>query len=135
MRLFALRIALPSCFKAALVPSSASILQQLAAVIADRQQNPSERSYTNRLLAGGVPQVSAKITEEAAEVVEAAAEPGNEGQAHLVREAADLVYHLMVLLACRGASLADVEAELARRFGISGLDEKASRTHSTNSGS
>ena len=109
------------------MPSSAHILEQLAGVIVDRQQHPSETSYTTRLLAGGVPKICGKITEEAAEVVEAAAEPGEAGQAHLVREAADLMYHLLVLLTCRGASLADVEAELARRFGISGLEEKASR--------
>ncbi len=99
-------------------------------MIADRQQNPSERSYTTRLLSGGVSKIAAKITEEAAEVVEAAAEPGAEGQSHLVREAADLIYHLLVMLACRGTSLREVEVELARRFGISGLDEKASRPHS-----
>ncbi len=109
--------------------STSGILQQLAAVIADRQQNPSERSYTTQLLQGGVPKIGDKITEEAAEVVEAAAEPGEEGQAHLVREAADLLYHLMVMLAYRGTTLEAVEAELGRRFGISGLDEKASRAH------
>ncbi len=114
--------------------ASSGILQQLSAVIAQRQQNPSERSYTTQLLQGGVPKIGAKITEEAAEVVEAAAEPGEEGQAHLVREAADLIYHLLVMLACRGTSLEAVEAELARRFGISGLDEKASRAHSGEKG-
>mgnify|MGYP000497042303 CR=1 FL=1 len=79
------------------------------------------------MFAGGVPKIGAKITEEAAEVVEAAGEPGSEGQAHLVREAADLLYHLMVLLAHREVRLDEVESELARRFGISGIDEKASR--------
>lgn len=97
------------------------------AVIEDRRANPSEKSYTNRLLEGGVAKVGAKVTEEAAEVVEAAGEPGDEGRAHTVREAADLVYHLFVLLGVRDIPLAEVEAELARRFGISGLDEKASR--------
>jgi phosphoribosyl-ATP pyrophosphohydrolase len=98
------------------------------AVIEDRKANPSEKSYTNRLLAGGVIKIGEKISEEAAEVVEAASEPGAEGQQHLVREAADLVYHLLVMLAHRDTTLAQVEAELARRFGISGLDEKAART-------
>jgi phosphoribosyl-ATP pyrophosphohydrolase len=78
-------------------------------------------------LSGGIPVIGGKVTEEAAEVVEAAGEPGDEGRQHLVREAADLIYHLLVLLAHRDAKLSDVEAELARRFGISGLEEKASR--------
>jgi len=97
------------------------------AVIDQRRANPSAKSYTSQLLAGGVSKIGGKITEEAAEVVEAAAEPGDEGRAHLVREAADLVYHLLVLLASRQATLAEVEAELARRFGISGIEEKAKR--------
>jgi phosphoribosyl-ATP pyrophosphohydrolase len=106
---------------------SDSIFARLMAVIEDRKANPSDKSYTNRLLAGGVAKIGAKVTEEAAEVVEAAGEPGDEGRAHTVREAADLVYHLFVLLGVRDIPLAEVEDELARRFGISGLDEKASR--------
>jgi phosphoribosyl-ATP pyrophosphohydrolase len=97
------------------------------AVIANRQANPSEKSYTNKLLAGGVAKIGAKITEEAGEVVEAAGEPGEPGRQHLIYEAADLTYHLFVLLAHQNVKLAEVEAELARRFGVSGLDEKASR--------
>lgn len=97
------------------------------ATIESRKANPSEKSYTSQLLAGGTKRIGAKITEEAAEVVEAAGEPGDAGREHLVREAADLIYHLLVLLAHRVSSLDEVEAELARRFGISGLEEKASR--------
>ncbi|MGH7139518.1 MAG: phosphoribosyl-ATP diphosphatase [Pirellulales bacterium] len=104
-----------------------TVLARLMATILDRKTNPAEKSYTAKLLAGGVPAIGGKITEEAAEVVEAAGEPVDEGRQHLVREAADLVYHLLVMLAHRDAGLADVEAELARRFGISGLEEKASR--------
>lgn len=95
--------------------------------IQDRQANPSEKSYTSKLLAGGVPKIGAKITEEAAEVVEAAGEPGDAGRAHFVYECGDLVYHLMVMLAHKGVSLTELEAELARRFNKSGLEEKASR--------
>jgi phosphoribosyl-ATP pyrophosphohydrolase len=109
------------------VNESSSIFARLMAVIEDRKAHPSEKSYTNRLLDGDVTKVGAKVTEEAAEVVEAAGEPGDDGRSHTVREAADLVYHLFVLLAVRDIPLAEVEAELARRFGISGLDEKASR--------
>jgi phosphoribosyl-ATP pyrophosphohydrolase len=97
------------------------------AVIEDRKAHPPAKSYTNSLLAGGVEKIGGKIREEAEEVVEAAGEPGEPGRQHLVREASDLIYHLFVMLAHRDTPLADVEAELARRFGISGIDEKASR--------
>lgn len=103
------------------------ILAQLMAVVEDRRRNPPERSYTTSLFAGGVEKIGRKIVEEAAEVVEAAAEPSEEGRTHLIREAADLIYHLFVMLGHREVSLAEVEAELAKRFGISGLDEKAAR--------
>jgi phosphoribosyl-ATP pyrophosphohydrolase len=102
-------------------------LAQLMAVIEDRRANPPAKSYTTTLFAGGVPKIGDKIREEAGEVVEAAAEPDEAGRQHLIRESADLIYHLFVMMAHRGVSLSDVEAELARRAGISGLDEKASR--------
>jgi len=109
------------------MPENSTIFARLMAVIEDRRANPSEKSYTNRLLEGGVPKIGAKISEEAAEVVEAAGEPGDAGRAHTIREAADVLYHLFVLLAARQITLEEVENELAGRFGISGLDEKASR--------
>jgi phosphoribosyl-ATP pyrophosphohydrolase len=102
-------------------------LDALEQTIAARAASPSEKSYTNQLLAGGVERIGAKVIEEAAEAVEAAGEPGNAGREHLVREAADLLYHLLVLLEHQKCSLAEVEAELARRAGVSGLDEKAAR--------
>jgi phosphoribosyl-ATP pyrophosphohydrolase len=104
------------------------ILAQLMAVIEDRKASPPAKSYTTALFAGGVAKIGEKVREEAEEVVEAAGEPGEEGRGHLIREAADLIYHLFVMLGHRDVKLAEVEAELARRFGISGLDEKASRT-------
>jgi phosphoribosyl-ATP pyrophosphohydrolase len=61
------------------------------------------------------------------EVVEAAGEPGDTGREHFIREVGDLVYHLLVLMRQRNCSLADLEAELTRRFGVSGLEEKAKR--------
>ena len=103
-------------------------LDQLEQTIRERQQaGQADKSYTARRLAGGIPKIGPKVTEEAAEVVEAAAEPDEAGREHTIREAADVVYHLMVLMAARGVELAEVERELARRFGMSGLDEKASR--------
>lgn len=100
------------------------VLESLEGVIASRKGGDPDRSYTSRLLAGGVDASGAKVTEEAGELVAAA---GNESDDRVVSEAADLVYHMLVLLAARDLSLAQVEDELARRFGISGLEEKASR--------
>ena len=105
-----------------------SIVTQLMQVIEDRKANPPERSYTTTLFRGGVNKIGGKVLEEAREVVEAAGEPGDAGRRHLVAETADVVYHLLVLLADRGGRWHDVEAELGRRFGVSGLDEKAART-------
>jgi len=109
-------------------PPSEPVLHAIAAVIAARKsQPPGERSYVAKLLAGGVPAIGAKVMEEAAEVVEAAGEPGDAGREHLVKEVADLVFHALVMLGCRDADWADVERELARRFGVSGVAEKESR--------
>ena len=97
------------------------------AIIEDRKANPPPKSYTTALFAGGTAKIGEKIREEAAEVGAAADEPGDAGRAHLIYEAADLIYHLFVMLGYRDIKLAEVEAELARRFGMSGLDEKAAR--------
>ena len=99
-------------------------LDRLFAVIEARKSADPGSSYTAKLLAGGTTAITAKITEEAAEVVAAALAEGHEA---LTRESADLLYHLCVLWADRGIQPADVWADLARREGVSGLDEKASR--------
>jgi len=99
--------------------------ESLERVVAARKADPSARSYTSRLLAGGPPAIGGKVTEEAGELAAAA---DHETDDRVVAEAADLLYHMIVLLASRGVGLARVEDELARRFGISGLDEKASRS-------
>lgn len=110
---------------------NSSAFHQLIATIEERRAKflagEAAKSYTASLLAGGVSKIGAKVAEEAQEVIEAAGEAGEEGRQHLVREAADLLYHLFVLMAHRDVSLAEVEAELSRRSGVSGLDEKASR--------
>ena len=113
------------------VSDATSIFAQLMSVIEDRKRERPEKSYTTKLFDGGVPKIGAKITEEAAEVVEAAGEPGEAGRTHTIAEAADLIYHLFVMLGYRDIPIGDVEAELARRFGISGLDEKAARGKQT----
>jgi len=105
-----------------------SVLAQLMAVLEDRKVNPPPNSYTARLYAGGDAKIGAKLLEQAHELVEAAGETGEQGRRHLIYEAADVIYHLLVLLAFHQVRLEDVEAELQRRFGQSGLDEKASRT-------
>ena len=100
---------------------------ELMATLEERKRQPSARSYTNTLLSDGLEKIAAKLREETAEVIEAAGEPGAAGRGHVVHEAADVLYHLFVLLTFCDVSLADVAAELARRSGRSGLDEKASR--------
>jgi phosphoribosyl-ATP pyrophosphohydrolase len=100
------------------------VLERLEAVILSRRAEAADRSYTSRLLAGGVAKIGGKVTEEAGELVAAAA---GETDDRVVSEAADLLYHTLVLLAARDLRLSAVEAELARRFGVSGLDEKAAR--------
>jgi phosphoribosyl-ATP pyrophosphohydrolase len=107
--------------------SEQHILARLMAVIADRKINPPAKSYTTSLFAGGVEKIGGKIREEAEEVIEAAGEPGEEGRRHLILEAGDLIYHLLVMLGHREVKLAEVESELAKRFGMSGIDEKHSR--------
>ena len=104
-----------------------SVLGRLMALIEVRKRTRPQASYTTRLLDGGLEAIGGKVREESAEVVAAAAEPGEVAKNHVVHEAADLIYHLFVLLAHKGVRLADVEAELERRFGSSGLDEKALR--------
>lgn len=109
----------------------ASIMQALMGVIRERKtREADERSYVAGLMRGGVAKIGGKIVEEAAEVVEAGDEPDDAGREHLVKEVADLVFHAMVLLGYRDCDWSDVEAELARRFGISGIEEKASRGRS-----
>ena len=102
-------------------------LDILEDTIAERAAAPSGDSYTATLLAGGVDAIGIKIFEEAAELVEAAAEPASAGPQHFVHEAADLLYHVLVLLRYKNVTVADVESELAGRFGVSGIEEKASR--------
>lgn len=98
-------------------------------VIESRRSTPAERSYTTQLFLAGTAKIGDKILEEAAEVVEAAGESDLQTRRkQLIHESADLMYHLLVMLAHHEITIESLESELARRFGISGLDEKASRT-------
>lgn len=109
---------------------SPTVFSQLMNVIQDRKANPPERSYTTKLFSGGTAKIGAKIVEEAHEVVQAAHEVTQDAsqRGHLIYEACDLIYHLLVMLGYHDIPLDDVESELARRFGVSGLDEKDART-------
>jgi len=88
-------------------------IEALVATIQERKNHPREGSYTCKLLAAGDAEMLKKIGEEAAEVLVAGA---LEGRERLIYEAADLIYHLLVLLVARGLDWADVEEELRRRF-------------------
>ncbi len=100
------------------------ILDRLAAAIENRKGGDPQRSYVARLLANGEDSVLKKIGEEATETVMA----GKSGDRRaIVHEMADLWFHCLVALAHYGLKPADVLAELERREGISGIDEKAAR--------
>lgn len=107
--------------------SHSDMLDRLMAQVHQRARELPPDSYTTRLIAGGVEKMGAKITEEAAEVVDAAISNASPDNQHLIYEACDLIYHLWVLLGARGVTVDDLRNELARREGVSGLAEKQSR--------
>ena len=92
--------------------------------VQERAAASAEVSYTRKLIDKGVAHCAKKLGEEAVETVLAAV---GEDRDHLIAEAADLLYHFLVVLQARGVSLEEVEDALARRTGQSGLEEKASR--------
>jgi phosphoribosyl-ATP pyrophosphohydrolase/phosphoribosyl-AMP cyclohydrolase len=104
----------------------AAVLSRLEQVIASRRASTAEKSYVKSLFAGGMGKMLGKIAEEQGEL---AVELGNEAAPaqKIVHEAADLLFHVMVALAARDVPIAQVFAELERRFGTSGHDEKAAR--------
>lgn len=101
-------------------------LSRLAATIAQRRTADPETSWVARLNARGVPVIARKLGEEAVETVVAALSGSRE---ELVGEAADLLFHLMVLLDAKDVPFEEVLAELERRDGTSGIAEKAARDH------
>ncbi len=100
------------------------VLQRLAALIHSRRQDSATKSYTRELLDAGPERCAKKLGEEATETVIAAL---CSDKAALAREAADLLYHLLVLLDSRQLPWSDVLDELEQRMGTSGLAEKAAR--------
>ena len=101
-----------------------SVLTRLAATIAARKGTDPETSWTAKLLASGPDKCAEKFGEEA---IEAIIEAVKGDRARLTAEAADVIYHLLVMLAARDLTLGDVLAELERREGTSGVVEKARR--------
>ena len=99
-------------------------LTRLEATIAQRMSASPDESYVAKLNSKGLAKIAQKVGEEATETVIAAVSGSKE---ELVGEGADLLFHLLVLLQAKGVALDDVCAELDRREGLSGLDEKASR--------
>ncbi|MDF1581949.1 MAG: phosphoribosyl-ATP diphosphatase [Methyloprofundus sp.] len=100
------------------------ILTELTAILEQRKQQSADSSYVASLYAKGLDTILKKIGEEATETV-IAAKDGNKEQ--IIYETADLWFHCMVMLADQGLSADDVLNELQRRFGLSGLTEKAQR--------
>ena len=106
-------------------------LQKLAAIIEERKSAAPDSSYVAQLNHKGLEKILAKVAEEADETIEAAREAKQDGNIeHIIYETADLWFHTLVMLAKLGTGPEAVLAELDRRFGVSGLDEKASRGQS-----
>lgn len=99
-------------------------LTDLETILAKRAKAPADESYTASLIAAGMPKAARKLGEEAVESIVAALEGDRE---ELTKEAADVLYHLLVVLRIADIPLEQVLAELARRTGQSGLAEKAAR--------
>lgn len=102
-----------------------SVLNELEQVILSRKGADPETSWTAKLLAKGPEKCAEKFGEEAVEAIIAAVKNDRE---NLTYEAADVLYHMLVMLAARDVALDDVLTELARRQGLSGIAEKASRS-------
>ena len=99
-------------------------LHDLAARVKERASASADESYTRKLLDKGVGQAAKKFGEEAVETVIAAVDGDRK---NLIAEAADLLYHLLIVLEARGVKLTEIEEELGKRTAQSGLEEKASR--------
>ena len=105
--------------------STHDILHRLSETLASRRHADPETSYTAKMFANGHDSILKKIGEESAELI-MAAKDGK--RLNIVWESTDLIYHIMVLLAFYGMGIEDVSQEMRRREGISGIDEKKSRT-------
>ena len=102
-----------------------NILATLEQILEQRKLASADSSYVSSLYSKGTDQILKKIADEAAEVIMAAKEDDND---KIIYEVADLWFHTLVLLRHKNISVGDIEIELSRRFGVSGHEEKASRS-------
>ena len=103
---------------------SAAMFEQVYEVIRERKQSSPEKSYVASLMTKGTDAILKKIGEESAEIIIAAKNKNRNEQIH---EITDLWFHLLILLVDRGLTLEDISKEFEKRFGQSGLEEKALR--------
>ena len=101
-----------------------NILNSLERILEERKSASADQSYVSSLYSQGTSSILEKISEESEEVINAVNE---EGRKEIIHEVADLWFHLLVLLRHEDIKIEEIESELARRFGVSGHDEKASR--------
>ncbi len=105
-------------------PQGAEVIKELYNIVLERKKASPEKSYVASLYAKGLPKILEKVEEESGELIDAARE---KGKADVVYEMSDLWFHTLVLLANEGIGIEEIFAELSRRFGLSGIEEKKSR--------
>ena len=103
------------------------IILEIAAILEKRKGSSADSSYTKSLFDNGLKEILSKVSEESEELIEAAVSQEENKKKKLIHETADLWFHTMVLLSYEGINAEEVLDELETRFGVSGLDEKASR--------
>ena len=103
------------------------IILEIAAILEKRKGSSANSSYTKSLFDKGLKEILSKVSEESEELIEAAVSKEENKKKKLIHETADLWFHTMVLLSHEGINAEEVLDELETRFGVSGLDEKASR--------
>ena len=104
-----------------------NIIIEIAEILEKRKWSSADSSYTKSLFDGGIEKILSKVSEESEELIEAATMDHEGKEKEMIHETADLWFHTMVLLSYEGISAGKVLNELEKRFGTSGLDEKASR--------
>ena len=103
------------------------IILEIATILEKRKGSSADSSYTKSLFDKGLKEILSKVSEESEELIEAAVSQEENKKKKLIHETADLWFHTMVLLSYEGINAEEVLDELETRFGVSGLDEKASR--------
>ena len=103
------------------------IILEISTILEKRQDSSADSSYTKSLFDKGLAEILSKVSEESNELIEAAESNDENKKKKLIHETADLWFHTMVLLSYEGINAEEVLNELEKRFGTSGLDEKASR--------